>query len=219
MNIAENLNLVRRQLPSGVKLVAVSKTYPAGPIQKALEAGQTCFGESRVQELTVKQARFPQLEWHFIGHLQTNKVKQIVSFVGLIHSVDSLRLLQEINAQAVKAGRVVDCLLQAYIAREESKFGLDADELHGLLARCSDGAFPGVRICGLMGMASNTPQSEVVRAEFRALRAIFDAAKKQYYADKSYFCELSMGMSSDYSIAVEEGSTMVRIGSAIFGHR
>lgn len=219
MNIAENLRLVREKLPASVKLLAVSKTYPAGAVQEAMEAGQTCFGESRVQELTAKQALFPHLEWHFIGHLQTNKVKQIVPFVSMIHSIDSERLLREINLHALKGGREVNCLLQVYIAREETKFGLDREELMGLLAQCSAGEFPGVRICGLMGMASNTPQIDVVRAEFRSLRVIFDAVKKQYYADKSYFCELSMGMSSDFALAVEEGSTMVRIGSAIFGHR
>ncbi len=219
MTIAENLRAVRAQLPASVKLVAVSKTYPVEAVLAAVEAGQRCFGESRVQEVSAKQRLYPGLEWHFIGHLQTNKVKQIVPFVSLIHSVDSCRLLDEINTQALKAGRVVDCLLQAYIASEETKFGLDAGEMDLLLARCSSGEFPGVRICGLMGMASNTPQSEVVRREFRTLRAIFDEGKQKYYVDKSYFCELSMGMSSDYSIAVEEGSTMVRIGSAIFGHR
>lgn len=182
--------------------------------------GQRVFGENRVQELLPKNEALPKdIAWHLIGHLQTNKVKYVVPFVAMIHSVDSLKLLQEIDKQAAKAGRVVDCLLQVFIATEETKFGLDEAELYALLNSPDYQAMQHIRICGLMGMASQTNDEDKVRGEFRRLAAIFSMVKEGYFADEPCFKELSMGMSSDYYIAVEEGSTLVRIGSLLFGAR
>ena len=222
MSIVNNLELIRSTLPSGVGLVCVSKFHPASRIREAYIAGERLFGESRVQELCAKHEELVDLvdlRWHFIGHLQTNKVKYIVPFVDLIHGVDSPRLLHEINKEAVKVGRVVNCLLQVHVAREETKFGFSPDELlaymeHGEWRACS-----GVRLCGVMGMASNTEDVACVRDDFRRIQEVYDQLKKLYFSDVSSFCELSMGMSGDYPYALEYGATLVRVGSAIFGNR
>lgn len=220
MSITSNLNNIRALLPDYVKLIAVSKTHPVSVIMEAYRAGHKIFGENRVQELLAKYNEMPKdIEWHLIGHLQTNKVKYIAPFVSLIHSVDSLKLLSVINKEAQKCDRVIDCLLQVYIASEETKFGLSADELHELLQSPELDQLQNVRICGLMGMATFTDNLQQVRTEFRFLKNLFEEVKQKYFKDKPWFKELSMGMSSDYQIAVEEGSTMVRIGSNIFGHR
>ena len=204
----------------GVTLVAVSKTHPPERLRALYDLGQRDFGENRVQEMLEKHEALPgDIRWHLIGHLQTNKVRQIAPFVHLIHSVDSLRLLREIDKQAARAGRVIDCLLQFHIAREETKFGLDEAEGRALLDDLQREPASHVRLRGVMGMATFTDDQEQVRSEFRRLRAIFEALKSAYFASAPHFRELSMGMSSDWEIAVEEGSTLVRIGSLIFGER
>jgi hypothetical protein len=205
------------QLGAGVQLVAVSKTKPVADIRVLFEMGQRDFGENYVQELVDKQRELPaDIRWHFIGHLQTNKVKSLIAFVHLIHGVDSLRLLKEIDRQAALKGRVVDVLLQVHIAREETKFGLDAGELDSLMREWKEGVgrgeFGHVRVRGLMGMSSNTADVAAVRVEFRGLKAMLD----RYFPEGGI---LSMGMSADYEIAIEEGSNMVRIGSLLFGDR
>ncbi|HRI60511.1 MAG TPA: YggS family pyridoxal phosphate-dependent enzyme [Saprospiraceae bacterium] len=203
-----------------VALVAVSKTHPPGRIMDIYRVGQRIFGENRAQEMLEKHATLPaDIEWHLIGHLQTNKVKYIAPFVRMIQSVDSLKLLQEIDRQAVKVNRVIDCLLQFYIAAEETKFGLDETEARALLSGDTFKNLKNVRVCGVMGMATFTDDEAQVRSEFRHLKSIFDQLKKEFFAGKPEFCEISMGMSGDWRIAVEEGSTMVRIGSLIFGER
>ena len=200
-------------------LVAVSKTKPIEDILELYNLGQRDFGENYVQELAEKESQLPKdIRWHFIGHLQTNKVKQITPFVQLIHGVDSLKLLKEINKQAEKAGRVIDCLLQVYIAQEETKFGLDEDELNFTISQFGNLKTTSTRICGLMGMASFTSDINKVRSEFQKLKEIFDHHAK-LMTHNSQFVTLSMGMSSDYKIAIEAGSNMVRIGSLIFGER
>jgi pyridoxal phosphate enzyme (YggS family) len=207
---------IREKLGS-VTLVAVSKTKPNEDIQALYELGQRDFGENYVQELVDKQAVLPNdIRWHFIGHLQSNKVKYIAPFVHLIHGVDSLKLLKEINKQAAKFGRVIDCLLQVHIAQEETKFGMDEKELEETFF--STGDLSNVRVCGLMGMASFSEDMDKVRAEFRNLRMLFDKAR-EWAVVGNEFAILSMGMSGDYTMAVEEGSTMVRIGSLLFGAR
>lgn len=216
MSITSEIQRLRSELPTSVKLVAVSKFHPISAVEEAYAVGQRIFGESRVQELCDKQPLLPQdIEWHFIGHLQTNKIKQIVPFVSLIHGVDSARLLREINKEAEKIGRVVPCLLQVFVAREETKFGLSLDECRALASAARE--YPFVSICGLMGMASLTDDLKQIRNEFNQLKDLFDELKP--ILDSTIFKELSMGMSDDFSIAVECGSTMVRIGSRIFGHR
>lgn len=203
-----------------VKLVAVSKTHAPERILEVYQAGQRIFGENRVQEMLAKHAALPgDIEWHLIGHLQTNKVKLIAPFVRMIHSVDSMSLLQEIDKQAQKVGRTIDCLLQFHIADEETKFGLSESEALELLNSPEFKALGHVCICGVMGMATFTDDKEQVRSEFRALKAIFERLKTFCFAGQPHFCEISMGMSSDWELAVEEGSTMVRIGSLIFGNR
>lgn len=220
MSIASNIQEVRAYIPSNVKLVCVSKFHPNESVLQAYEAGERIFGESKVQELSHKQEELPKdISWHFIGHLQTNKVKYIVPFVSLIHGVDSFRLLSEINKQALKAGRRVNCLLQMHIAEEETKFGFDEGELTAMLRSEEMKGLTGVNICGLMGMATFTDDREQVRNEFRRLKGVFDRIQAEFFAGKTDFSELSMGMSDDYRIAIEEGSTMVRIGTTIFGHR
>lgn len=207
---------IREKLGS-VTLVAVSKTKPNEDIQALYDLGQRDFGENYVQELVDKQAVLPNdIRWHFIGHLQSNKVKYIAPFVHLIHGVDSLKLLKEINKQAAKFGRVIDCLLQVHIAQEETKFGMDEKELEETFF--STGDLSNVRVCGLMGMASFSEDMDKVRAEFRNLRMLFDKAR-EWAVVGNEFAILSMGMSGDYTMAVEEGSTMVRIGSLLFGAR
>ena len=219
MSIAQRLRQIQSGLPPEVRLIAVSKTHPVESILEAVAAGQHVFGENRVQELVEKYQALPELEWHLIGHLQTNKVKYIAPFVHLIHGVDSLKLLKEINLQAAKNQRVIDCLLQMYIATEETKFGLDEEEIKEILESEEFRSFENVRICGIMGMATNTRDQAVVEKEFYHLHDIFQYVKRTWFSDKSYFCEISAGMSQDYTLAVRAGSTMVRIGSEIFGER
>jgi pyridoxal phosphate enzyme (YggS family) len=216
MNIGANIEKIKQEIPSGVILVAVSKTKPASAIQEAYESGHRDFGENKVQELVAKAAELPKdINWHLIGHLQTNKVKYIAPFVHLIHSVDSLKLLEEINKHALKHNRIIDCLLQVYIAKEETKFGLDQQELTELLA--SSTSLSGIRIRGLMGMASNTNDVDIVGAEFKQLKTIFDNIANEIKSTD--FNILSMGMSSDYQLAITNGSNMIRLGSTIFGER
>ncbi len=203
-----------------VTLVAVSKTHPPERIMNIYRQGQRIFGENRAQEMLEKHATLPaDIGWHLIGHLQTNKVKYIAPFVRMIQSVDSLKLLQEIDKQAAKVNRVIDCLLQFYIAAEDTKFGLDEPEARALLSGETFRNLKNIRVCGVMGMATFTDDEAQIRAEFRHLKSIFDQLKTEFFAEKPEFREISMGMSGDWRIAVEEGSTMVRIGSLIFGER
>ena len=212
----EKYNGIRKEL-GRVTLVAVSKTKPNEDIQALYELGQRDFGENYVQELVDKQAVLPKdIRWHFIGHLQSNKVKYIAPFVHLIHGVDSFKLLQEIHKQAAKHDRIIDCLLQVHIAQEETKFGMDENELEEALASAS--GLPHVRVCGLMGMASFTDDQAKVRNEFRLLKTLFDKIG-EWPVVNGEWTQLSMGMSGDYALAIEEGSTMVRIGSLLFGAR
>ncbi|TNE55249.1 MAG: YggS family pyridoxal phosphate-dependent enzyme [Bacteroidetes bacterium] len=216
----ENWEKIVEILPEEVTLVAVSKTKPVAAIQDLYDAGQRVFGENKVQELCEKEEVLPKdIQWHMIGHLQRNKVKYMASFVTLIHGVDSLRLLEQINKEAARNNRVIDCLLQFHIAEEESKFGLNFEEASDLLESDEFIQMENVRIVGIMGMASNTSDEEQVRDEFRTLRNYFEILKSHYFRFNEDFKEVSMGMSGDYLLAVEEGSTMVRIGSALFGQR
>lgn len=218
--IAENLKKVLNELPEGVRLVAVSKFHPNEAIEEAYGAGQRIFGESKVQEMDAKHESLPKdIEWHFIGHLQTNKVKYIVPYVSLIHGIDSYKLLAEVNKQAAKVNRIVRCLLQLHIAQEETKFGFSFDECRDLLRAGKWNELKNVQICGLMGMASNTDNVEQIRKEFRSLHDFFQEVKSIWFADNDCFKELSMGMSHDYHEAIAAGSTMVRVGSKIFGER
>jgi pyridoxal phosphate enzyme (YggS family) len=218
--IAENLVQLKSEIPDSILLVAVSKNHPVEELQIAYQAGQLTFGENKVQEILAKRPFLPEnIDWHLIGHLQTNKVKQIAPFVTMIQSVDSLKLLTEISDQAVKNSRVIDCLLQIYIATEETKFGLDEQEVRALLASTSANPLMGVRIRGLMGMASFTDDNIQIRKEFRNLKSLFDKLKAEFFRSTEYFNQLSFGMSGDYQIAIEEGSTIVRIGTKIFGSR
>ncbi len=219
-SIAENISGIKSGLPRSVRLVAVSKTRPVNDIIEAFDAGQHLFGENRVQELLAKKDLLPQnIEWHLIGHLQTNKVKYVVPFISMIESVDSIRLLSLINEEARKAGRVVNCLLQIHIAEEESKSGFTMDELTEAGKSGIFGQLENVSICGVMGMATFTDDKTQVRKEFKFLRSCFEALRKDFFARDRNFTEISMGMSGDYQIAVEEGSTIIRIGSLIFGER
>jgi len=219
-SIANNLELLRREIPEHVRLIAVSKTKPIEAIMEAYNAGQRVFGENYVQEISEKQPALPSdIEWHFIGHLQSNKAKYIAPFVDCIHAVDSEKLLMEINKQAAKARRTIRCLLQVHIADEESKFGFSPEEIIAICSSTNFTQFSSVRIAGLMGMASFTDDHGQVRQEFKTLKKLFDQLKHDAFAESEDFKELSMGMSGDWKIAVEEGSTMVRVGSAIFGSR
>jgi len=218
--IAEKIHYYLNEIPDNVKLVAVSKTKPNEDILEAMEAGHMVFGENKVQDLSRKSEELPkEIEWHYIGHLQTNKVKYIAPFVSLIHAVDSLKLLKEINKQALKNNRILNCLLQFHIASEETKFGLNIEEAKDILTSSTFSEFSNVQISGVMGMATYTNDLERIRSEFAALRKIFDHLKNEYFRHDIAFKEISMGMSNDYQIAIEEGSTMVRIGSSIFGPR
>ncbi len=220
VNVKQFKDIRKTLNEKGVKLIAVSKTKPLKDIDSLYNEGQRVFGENRVQELCAKYEALPKdIEWHLIGHLQTNKVKYISPFVSLIHSVDSLSLLTEINRQALKNNRVIDCLLQFHIAVEETKFGLNLDEAAEILGSEAFKKMQNIRIVGVMGMASFTENIELVRSEFKNLKNIFDTLKTQFFHSEGGFDEISMGMSGDYSIAVEEGSTMVRIGSLLFGER
>ena len=203
-----------------MKLIAVSKTKPIEQILPLYALGQRAFGENKVQELTDKFASMPKdIEWHMIGHLQRNKVKYIAPFIHLIHAVDSLELLEEIDKQAQKHQRVIDCLLQFYIADEATKFGLTEDEASAMLGSEAYLSLENIRIVGVMGMATFTDNQQQIRAEFAQLKAIFERLKVKYFQDKPYFKEISMGMSDDYELAIDEGSTMVRLGSLLFGKR
>lgn len=220
MSITENLKQIKQALPERVELVAVSKYHPNEAILAAYNVGQRIFGENKVQELLQKYESLPKdIEWHFIGHLQTNKVKYIAPFVSMIEGVDSFRLLAEINKQAIKSNRKINCLLQIHIAQEETKFGFDMDECRALLASDEFKNLKNVQICGLMGMATNTDDEAQIKHEFHQLATLFNEVKQTWFADDANFNELSMGMSDDYKIAIECGSTLIRIGSMIFGVR
>ena len=220
MMITEKLQQVKATLKPGVRLVAVSKFHPTEALQEAYDAGQRIFGESHVQELVAKQEALPKdIEWHFIGHLQTNKGKYIAPFISLIHSVDSVKLLREIDKQAAKADRVVDVLLQVHVAKEETKFGFTPDELLDMLATEEWKTLQHVRLAGLMAMATNTDDAAQIAREFDTVSQLFATAKERFFATEPAFREISMGMSGDYLIAQEHGSTMVRIGTTIFGQR
>ncbi|WDF79974.1 YggS family pyridoxal phosphate-dependent enzyme [Mucilaginibacter sp. KACC 22773] len=221
MSIADNIKSLKKETEADkVILLAVSKTKPAAVLQEAYDAGQRLFGENQVQELVEKYEQLPKdIEWHLIGHLQTNKVKYIASFVSMIQSVDSVKLLQEINKHAQKVDRVIDCLLQIYIADEETKFGLGFDEAIELLRSDEFAACKNVRIRGLMGIATNTDNEKQVKEEYYELKTFFDGIKVSYFRKDDSFNILSMGMSADYKIAIEQGSNMVRLGSTIFGTR
>ena len=219
-DVKGNLRQVLANLPQGVRLVAISKYHPNEYIEAAYEEGQRVFGESHEQELRQKHETLPRdIEWHFIGHLQTNKVKYIAPYVKMIEAVDSLKLLREIERQAAKHERVIDVLLELHIAEEETKYGLTADALRELLDGGEWRQMQHVRICGLMMMASNVDDEQQIRSEFRLAADLFDEVKARYFADAPWFCERSWGMSHDYLLAVQERSTMVRIGTTIFGPR
>ena len=228
MSISNNLTQIKSQLPNHVTLVAVSKTKPVADLMEAHNAGQRIFGENKIQEMTEKWEVMPKdIEWHMIGHVQTNKVKYMAPYVSLIHGVDSLKLLQEINKQAAKNNRVIDCLLQVFIAEEESKFGLDEQELDEILEKVHNDKenYKNIRIVGLMGMATFTENQNQIEKEFKHLKTIFDTITSRTDAINHVSREnidikiLSMGMSGDYQLAISCGSTMVRIGSSIFGNR
>ena len=221
MSISNNLTKIKSQLPNHVTLVAVSKTKPVADLMEAYNAGQRIFGENKIQEMTDKWEVMPKdIEWHMIGHVQTNKVKFMTPYVSLIHGVDSLKLLQEINKQAAKNNRVIDCLLQIYIAEEESKFGLDEQELEEILNQIQQDKqnYKNIKIVGLMGMATFTENQNQIEKEFKNLKTIFDKYNK-LNTEHCQLNTLSMGMSGDYQLAISCGSTMVRIGSSIFGTR
>jgi PLP dependent protein len=221
MSIGQNIARLQEELQgTGCRLVAVSKTQPVEKIQEAYDAGQRLFGENKAQEMASKYEKLPQdLAWHMIGHLQRNKVKYIAPFVQLIESVDSLRLLEEIEKQAARIGRTIDCLLQFYIAEEESKFGLSWEEAVELLESDAFRSMKNVRVVGVMGVATNTENQGQLKKEFRQLRRYFEQLKERYFPAEASFKEISMGMSADYPLAIAEGSTLIRVGSAIFGAR
>jgi pyridoxal phosphate enzyme (YggS family) len=219
-DIAGNITRIRSQIPSSVRLIAVSKRVSVQNIMAAYNAGQREFGENRVQELLSKKDLLPDdIEWHLIGHLQTNKVKYVVPFVRMIHSVDSFKLLSVISTEAEKVNRTIDCLLQIHIANETTKFGFLEEEVKEMMVQNNPLQLKNIRFCGVMGMATYTDDVEKIRMEFSGLYKYFMEMKRNYFADKSSFSEISMGMSGDYQLAVEEGSTMIRIGSLIFGNR
>ncbi|WP_264529853.1 YggS family pyridoxal phosphate-dependent enzyme [Flavobacterium sp. N502540] len=219
MSIASNLNTIKVGLPENVTLVAVSKTKPVSDLMQAYDAGQRIFGENKIQEMTEKWEQMPKdIQWHMIGHVQTNKVKFMAPFVSLIHGVDSLKLLQEINKQALKNNRIIDCLLQIHIAEEETKFGLDENELKALISSSDFIELKNIKVLGLMGMATFTEDQNQIKKEFTHLKSIFDSIK-ELKTENCNLTTVSMGMSGDYQLAIECGSTMVRIGSSIFGGR
>ena len=218
--IKENLKKIKAAIPSSVTLVAVSKTKPVSDLQEAYDAGQRIFGENHALEMRDKHEVLPKdIQWHFIGHLQTTKIKYIIPFVTLIHSIDSANLLEAVNKEAKKHDRVVDCLLQFHIAQEETKFGLDMEEARQLLDSEVFRQMQNVRLCGVMGMATFTDDEAEIRKEFKHLKEIFETLKTDYFAGQPQFKEISMGMSDDYPIAIEEGATLIRVGSKIFGAR
>lgn len=220
MDIGKNIVGIMRNLPENVRLVAVSKTKPNEDILAAYEVGHRIFGENKVQDLTRKYEELPKdIEWHFIGHPQSNKVKYIAPFIGLIHGVESLKLLKTINKEGIKNKRIIKCLLQFHIAEETTKFGLSETEAEAILGSDEFKALNNVEVVGVMGMATYTDDENQVRNEFRVLNNIFSRLKNKYFSGAESFCEISMGMSGDYPIAIDEGSTLVRVGSSIFGSR
>jgi len=220
MSIGENIIRLKKEIPANIKIIAISKTKSPEDILEAYNTGHRLFGENRIQELTTKAEILPKdIQWHMVGHLQSNKAKLIASFVNLIHSIDSLKLLIVVNNEALKNNRVQDCLFQVFIAREETKFGLSRAELRELLKSEEYQQLHNIRITGLMGMATFTDKEAIIRDEFMHLSEIFKEIKNDFFAKQGYFCELSMGMSGDYTIAIEEGSTMIRVGTIIFGER
>ena len=219
-DIAANISSLKSLIPSSVKLVAVSKTKPVSDILTAYKSGQRCFGENKVQEILGKKDHLPfDIEWHLIGHLQSNKVKSVVPFIAMIQSVDSYRLLSIINSEALKVNRIVDCLFQIHIAEEDTKFGFSLNELYEVIELKEFESLKNVRIRGLMGMATFTSDNSQIQREFRFLADCFKTLKNRYFTESPHFKEISMGMSGDYEIAIKEGSTMIRIGSLIFGER
>ena len=220
MNLSEKINNIQKTLPAGVRLVAVSKYHPASLIQEAYDAGQRIFGESHVQELVAKHDALPKdIEWHFIGHLQTNKVKYIAPFVSLIHAVDSERLLIEIDKQAKRCGRTIPVLLQVHVAKETTKFGFTPNELLNFMENGDWRQYTNIRFSGIMCMATNTDDETLIASEFEQAKTLFRRIKEKYFSDSNTFNECSWGMSGDYPIAIEHGSTLIRIGSMIFGER
>jgi PLP dependent protein len=220
MEIPIKISKIKDTLPEGVTLVAVSKTKPNDDILEAYYSGHKIFGENKVQELTKKYEELPKdIVWHFIGHLQTNKVKYIAPFVHLIHGIDSFKLLKEVNREAIKSERVIPCLLQFYIACEETKFGLSLDEARELLVSEDFKRMQNIKIAGVMGMATYTENEKQISTEFRMLKTIFKTLKNEYFSGAEDFREISMGMSDDYQLALKEGSTIIRVGSKIFGER
>lgn len=217
MTVKENLEAILKEIPSNIRLVVVSKMQPLKCIREVYAAGQRSFGENRVQDLIAKQPFLPQdIEWHFIGHLQTNKVKFIAPFIKVIQSIDSLRLLQEIDKEALRNSRIINCLLQLFVATEETKFGLGLDEARNLLASGEIKALKNIRIIGVMGMATNTDDDTLINKEFSMIKNHFDILSQEFFKDDTFFRQISMGMSGDYRLAIKQGSTMVRIGNAIF---
>lgn len=215
--IKQSIETISATLPKGVTLIAVSKYHPAEAIEAAYEAGQRDFGESKAQDLKAKHLELPDdIRWHFIGHLQSNKIKYIAPFIHLIHSIDSYRLLEEVNRHGAKNGRRIQCLLQIHIAQEESKFGFTPEECLGMLAEGEWRTLENIELCGLMCMASNTENNAQIAAEFSAVQSLFNTIKAEYFADNDSFSIISAGMSDDYPIAIEHGSTHIRIGSSIF---
>jgi PLP dependent protein len=217
MGIAENFSLLKQDVPSYVNIVAVTKFQEKEQMVQLYNFGHRVFGENKVQEILRKKDILPSdIQWHMIGHLQTNKVKYVAPFITMIQSVDSLKLLKEINQQAQKSDRIIDCLFQFYIAKEETKFGLDLSEAMEMIENEQFSSFRNIRICGVMGMASFTENADIIRKEFRVLKNIFDTLKIRYFPDNETFQVISMGMTNDYTIAIEEGSNMLRLGSKIF---
>ena len=218
MSITHNIQSLHNSLPNGVRLLAISKYQPIEALQEAYDAGQRLFGENHILEMAAKAETLPKdIEWHFTGHVQTNKIKYMASFVSLIHAVDSFRLLREIDKHAAKHNRCIDCLLQIHIAQEDTKYGLTIEECHHLLSDEPWQELQHIRIVGLMAMGSNTNDMTQVRNEFRQMKRLFDELKSTYFNNAPHFSQLSEGMTDDYPIAIEEGSTIVRIGSLIFG--
>lgn len=216
-HIAQNIQTIEDQLPTGCNLIVVSKYRGVEEIQAAYASGQRLFAENRVQALLERKEALPaDIEWHLIGHLQTNKVKYITPFISMIHAVDSIKLLHEINKEAAKSNRVIPCLVQLHIAQEETKFGLDAGELDAFFVAYQNGNMTHVTLSGLMAMASNTDDRSQIAAEFAQVQSLFTTVKDKYFPNQAEFCELSIGMSSDYDIAIAHGSTLVRVGSAVF---
>lgn len=220
MSIAQNINELKRSLPADVTLVAVSKFHPVKALEEAYAAGQRIFGESRAQEVASKQKTLPRdIEWHFIGPLQSNKVKDIAPFIHTIHSIDSLKLLQEVDKQAAKHNRIIRVLLEVHVAEEESKHGFSPNECRNLLREGQTAPYLNIQIGGLMGMATNTDDTALIQREFSTLKSLFSELKANFFNENEHFNVLSMGMSYDYPLAIHEGSTMIRVGTRIFGER